>query len=198
MANHVYTTINITGNKEVMEKLEEIKIKVEENNNDNYLALAKGFFDDVKNEYGWFGDNIGAKWCYHDEFFVDMDSEFAEIRTTSAWYPPLELVKHIFKICSEVDPDCEVDGDYENESPSYPVGGFVVNKKGFREEENEEEIEYPDEDDYEIPEGEYHSEEYDIAMEEYYEKVANAKNDIKNLAHHNLNKMGEVETTETT
>ena len=28
MANHVYTTINITGNKEVMEKLEEIKIKV--------------------------------------------------------------------------------------------------------------------------------------------------------------------------
>ena len=97
-----------------------------------------------------------------------------------------------------MDPDCEVDGDYENESPSYPVGGFVVNKKGFREEENEEEIEYPDEDDYEIPEGEYHSEEYDIAMEEYYEKVANAKNDIKNLAHHNLNKMGEVETTETT
>ena len=197
MANHVYTTINITGNKKVMDLLEEIKIKVEENNEDNYLALIKGFYDGVENTFAWFGDNVGAKWCYHDDFWVDVEGESAEIKTTSAWYPPIEFIQHIYKLCSEIDVDCEVDGDYENESPSYPVGGFVVNKKGFREEENEEEIEYPDEDDYEIPEGEYHSEEYDTAMEEYYDKVVNAKNEMKNLAHHNLNKMGEVETTET-
>ena len=41
MANHVYTTINITGNKEVMDKLEEIKIKVEEHNNENHTGINK-------------------------------------------------------------------------------------------------------------------------------------------------------------
>ena len=37
---------------------------------------------------------------------------------------------YIYDICSEVDVDCEIDGDYENEATT-PIGGFVVNKKGF-------------------------------------------------------------------
>lgn len=198
MANHVYTTINITGNKEVMEKLEEIKIKVEENNEENYLALIKGFYNNVENTYGWFSENVGAKWCYHDEFFVDIDSEYAEIRTTSAWYPPLEFVQYVYNLCSEIDPDCEIDGDYENEATT-PIGGFAVNKKGFYDEEYDGELEYPDEDDYEIPEGEYHSVEYDNAMETYYDKVSDKRSEMKSLAHEKLNFHEEVvpSTTET-
>ena len=198
MANHVYTTINITGNKEVMKKLEEIKIKVEENNNDNYLALIKGFYDNVENTYAWFSDNVGAKWCYHDDFWVDTEGDCAEIITTSAWYPPLGFVQHIYDICSEIDPDCEIDGDYENEATT-PIGGFVVNKKGFYDEEYDGELEYPDEDDYEIPEGEYHSVEYDNAMETFYERVSELRGEMKSLAHEKLNFHEEVvpSTTET-
>ena len=163
MANHVYTTINITGNKEVMKKLEEIKIKVEENNNDNYLALIKGFYDNVENTYAWFSDNVGAKWCYHDDFWVDTEGDCAEIITTSAWYPPLGFVQHIYDICSEIDPDCEIDGDYE------------------------------------IPEGEYHSVEYDDAMETFYERVSELRGEMKSLAHEKLNFHEEAvpSTTET-
>lgn len=195
MANHVYTTINITGNKEVMEKLEEIKIKVEENNNDNHTALISGFYDNMENTYAWYGDNVGAKWCYHDEFWVDIEGEVAEIMTTSAWYPPLEFVQHIYNICSSLDSECEIDGDYENEATT-PIGGFVINKNGFNHEEYNDEIEYPDEDDYEIKEGEYHSQEYDYAMEEFYEKVSEIRSDMKSLAHNNLGNKIESETTE--
>lgn len=195
MANHVYTTINITGNKKVMEKLEEIKIKVEENNNDNHTALISGFYDNMENTYAWYGDNVGAKWCYHDEFWVDIEGEVAEITTTSAWYPPLEFVQHIYNICSSLDSEFEIDGDYENEATT-PIGGFVINKNGFNHEEYDEEIEYPDEDNYEIPEGEYHSQEYDYAMEEFYEKVSEIRSDMKSLAHNNLRNKLESETTE--
>lgn len=195
MANHVYTTINITGNKEVMDKLEEIKIKVEEYNNDNHTALINGFYDNVENTFAWYGDNVGAKWCYHDEFWVDIDGEVAEIMTTSAWYPPLELVQHIYNICSELDPECEIDGDYENEATT-PIGGFVINKNGFEHEEYDDEIEYPDEENYENDEGELNDESYDNAMEEYYDRVANLRSEMKSLAHHNLHNKLESETTE--
>ncbi len=194
MANHVYTTINITGNKEVMEKLDDIKSVVDVNNEDNYLALAKGFFETIQNDRVWFAENIGAKWCYHDDFWVDIDGEVAEIMTTSAWYPPLDLVKHIYNICSEIDPDCEVDGDYENEATT-PIGGFVINKNGFQHEEYDDEVEYPDEENYENEEGDMDDESYDYAMEEYYEKIANLRSEMKSLAHHNLSNKLESETT---
>jgi hypothetical protein len=194
MANHVYTTINITGNKEVMDKLEEIKIKVEENNNDNHIALINGFYDNMENTYAWYGENVGAKWCYHDEFWVDIEGEYAEIMTTSAWYPPLELVQHIYKICSPLDVECEIDGDYENEATT-PIGGFVVNKNGFVHEEYEGEVEYPDEDNYQTEDGELDDEKYDYAMEEYYERVNNLRGEMKSLAHSNLNILLKPETT---
>jgi len=195
MANHVYTTINITGNKEVMDKLEEIKIKVEENNNDNHTALISGFYDNMENTFTWYGENVGAKWCYHDEFWVDVEGEVSEIRTTSAWYPPLEFVQHIYNICSSLDPECEIDGDYENEATT-PIGGFVINKNGFNHEEHDEEIEYPDEENFENEEGEIDDNKYDFAMEEYYEKVSGIRSDMKSLAHHNLGNKLESETTE--
>jgi len=194
MANHVYTTINITGNKEVMEKLEEIKIKVEENNEDNYLALAKGFFETIENDRNWFGENIGAKWCYHDDFWVDIEGEVAELMTVSAWYPPLDLVKHIYNICAEIDPECEVDGDYEDESYT-PIGGFVINKNGFQHEE-EDDLEYPDEEEYLNEEGEINYDEYDVAVEEFYERVSNLRGEMKSLAHSNLREQVESVTTD--
>ena len=194
MANHVYTTINITGNKEEMDKLEEIKIKVEEHNNENHTALMNGFYDNMENTYAWYGDNVGAKWCYHDEFWVDIEGEVAELTTTSAWYPPLEFVQHIYNICSPLDGECEIDGDYENEATT-PIGGFVINKNGFNHEEYDDEVEYPDEDDFEIKEGEYHSQEYDYAMEEYYERVSELRSEMKSLAHNNLQNKLESETT---
>jgi len=196
MANHVYTTINITGNKKVMEKLEEIKIKVEENNNDNHTALISGFYDNMENTFTWYGDNVGAKWCYHDEFWVDIEGEYAEIMTTSAWYPPIEFVQHIYKICKPLDSECEIDGDYENEAIT-PIGGFVINKNGFNHEEYDEDIEYPDEDNYQTVDEELDDEKYDEAVEEYHEKVSNLRGEMKSLAYNNLNKLLKSETTTT-
>lgn len=177
MANHVMTTITIDGNEEVMKFLEEKrKLTEERNKEDNYLALIGAFYDDMENNISWFGENVGAKWCYHDDFWVD--GEEAEISTTSAWYYPEEFVKHLFEVCSKMDPECSISGDYEDESYS-PVGGFAIDKNGFRNDE-EDDFDYPDEEDYVNEEGETDYGAYDTAMEEFYELIYETRSNLRN------------------
>ena len=54
------------------------------------------------------------------------------------------------------------------------VGGFAINKYGFEEYE-ECDLEYPDEDVYLDADGEVDYDEYDVAMEEFYEEVYETK-----------------------
>jgi len=177
MANHVMTTITIDGNEKLMKFLEEKrKLTEEKNKEDQYLALIGAFYDDIQNDRGWFGENVGAKWCYHDDFWVG--DEESEITTTSAWYYPEEFVKHLFRVCRDIDPECSISGDYEDESYS-PVGGFAINKNGFRQDE-EDDFDYPDEEDFLTEDGEEDYEAYDTAMEEFYQLIYDTRSTLKN------------------
>ena len=176
MANHVMTNITIEGNKKLMKFLEEKrKLTEERNKEDNYLALIGAFYDDMENNISWFGENVGAKWCYHDDFWVD--GEEAEISTTSAWYYPEHFVKHLFEVCSKIDPECNINGDYEDESYS-PVGAFAINKNGFHQ-QDEDDFEYPDEENYINEEGETDYDVYDNAMEEFYELIYETRSTLR-------------------
>ena len=177
MANHVMTIITIDGNEKLMKFLEEKrKLTEEKNKEDQYLALIGAFYDDIQNDRGWFGENVGAKWCYHDDFWVG--DEESEITTTSAWYYPEEFVKHLFRVCRDIDPECSISGDYEDESYS-PVGGFAINKNGFRQDE-EDDFDYPDEEDFLTEDGEEDYEAYDTAMEEFYQLIYDTRSTLKN------------------
>ena len=177
MANHVMTTITIEGNEKLMKFLEEKrKLTEERNKEDQYLAIIGAFYDGIQNDRGWFAENVGAKWCYHEEFWVG-DNE-TEISTTSAWYYPEEFVKHLFEVCNNIDPECSISGDYEDESYS-PVGAFAINKNGFYQDE-EDDFEYPDEGEFLTEDGEEDYESYDTAMEEFYQLVYETRSTLRN------------------
>ena len=98
-----------------------------------------------------------------------MEDGEAEISTTSAWYYPEEFVKHLFEVCSKIDPECSISGDYEDESYS-PVGGFAIDKNGF----------HNDEEDYVNEEGETDYETYDTAMDEFYDLIYETRSNLRN------------------
>ena len=172
MANHVTTNLTIEGNKELMDFLEEkAKLVDERRKDDHYLAFVGAFLPDIQNRRDWFSDNVGAKWCYHEDFYNDGST--AEIILTSAWYYPEYLIEHLFKICAEIDENVEIYGTFEDESYT-PVGGFAINKYGFESDE-EDELEHPDSDDYLDDDGEVDYDRYDEAMEEFYDDVYSTK-----------------------
>ena len=172
MANHVTTNLTIEGNKELMDFLEEkAKLVDERRKDDHYLAFVGAFLPEMENRRDWFSDNVGAKWCYHEDFYND-DST-AEITLTSAWYYPEYLIEHLFKICAEIDEDVEIYGTFEDESYA-PVGGFAINKYGFESDE-EDELEHPDSDDYLDDDGEVDYDAHEVAIEEFYEEVDETK-----------------------
>ena len=172
MANHVTTNLTIEGNKKLMDFLEEkAKLVDERRKDDHYLAFVGAFLPEMENRRDWFSENVGAKWCYHEDFYNDGST--AEIILTSAWYYPEYLIEHLFKICAEIDEDVEIYGTFEDESYA-PVGGFAINKYGFESDE-EDELEHPDSDDYLDDDGEVDYDRYDEAMEEFYDDVYSTK-----------------------
>ena len=172
MANHVTTNLTIEGNKELMDFLEEkAKLVDERRKDDHYLAFVGAFLPEMENRRDWFSENVGAKWCYHEDFYNDGST--AEIILTSAWYYPEYLIEHLFKICAEIDENVEIYGTFEDESYT-PVGGFAINKYGFESDE-EDELEHPDSDDYLDDDGEVDYDRYDEAMEEFYDDVYSTK-----------------------
>jgi hypothetical protein len=116
---------------------------------------------------------VGAKWCYHEDFWVD-DNETG-ITLTSAWYPPIELIEKLYEVCVKIDENCEITGTYQDESFS-PVGGFIMNDKGFNSEEDE--LDYPDEDDYIGDDGEVNYELYEAATEDFYNSLWDIKDEL--------------------
>ena len=172
MANHVSTNLTIEGNKALMEFLQKkAELVDEKEKEDRYLAFVGAFLPEMENRRDWFSENVGAKWCYHEDFYNDGST--AEIILTSAWYYPEYLIEHLFKICAEIDENVEIYGTFEDESYT-PVGGFAINKYGFESDE-EDELEHPDSDDYLDDDGEVDYDRYDEAMEEFYDDVYSTK-----------------------
>ncbi len=172
MANNMRTDISIYGNKELMNYLKERK-EVVDSGDDPDLSFVGSFYDNMENNRLWFGDNVGAKWCYHEDFYVEDD--VSEVTLVSAWYTPIKLIEKLYSLCSEIDPNCEINGTYEDESYS-PVGGFVVDKNGFNSEE--EEVEYPIEDDFIGEDGEVNYELYEFAVEDFYNNLLDIKQSL--------------------
>jgi len=173
MANNMRTNISIYGNKELMNYLKERK-EVVDYGDDPDLSFVGSFYDNMENNRLWFGDNVGAKWCYHEDFYVEDD--VSEVTLVSAWYTPIKLIEKLYSLCSEIDANCEINGTYEDESYS-PVGGFVVDKNGFNSEE--EEVEYPNEDDFIGEDGEIDYELYEFAVEDFHNNLWEVKERLK-------------------
>ena len=172
MANDMTTNITISGNKELMVFLEGKHAEVD-SGEDRLLSFVDAFYDDMENDRGWFTDNVGAKWCYHEDFWVD-DNE-SGINLISAWYPPIELIEKLYEVCVKIDENCEITGTYQDQSFS-PVGGFIMNGKGFNSEEDE--LVYPDENDYIGDDGEVDDELYESATEDFYNNLWDIKDGL--------------------
>lgn len=173
MANNMTTNIVIEGNEELMNYLKERK-EVVDSGDDCYLSFVGSFYDNMENDRSWFIDNVGAKWCYHEDFYVEDDT--SEITLVSAWYTPINLLEKLYELCSKVDPKCNVYGTYEDEGYS-PIGGFVVDENGYNSEE--EEVEYPNEDDYIGENGEVNYDLYDMVVEDFYNDLWEIKERLK-------------------
>lgn len=173
MANNMTTSIVIEGNEELMNYLKERKEAVD-SGDDCYLSFVGSFYDNMENDRSWFIDNVGAKWCYHEDFWVESDT--SEITLVSAWYTPIDLLVKLYELCSKVDSECNIYGTYEDESYS-PIGGFVVDKNGFNSEE--EEVEYPNEDDFIGEDGEIDYDLYESAVEDFHNNLWEIKERLK-------------------
>lgn len=178
MASNCTTIISIRGKKNLIDFLENKRKSVEtRKSEDHNSALIAEFYDNMVNDGIWFDENVGARWCYHDDFEVEVDS--AEIITISNSDYPEKFIKHLFKLCSAIDPECIICGDYEDETCN-PVGGFATSKKGFINEIEVDYFEYPDEGDYLDEEGEVDYDKYNLAMEKFYEDVAKMRTSLRN------------------
>jgi hypothetical protein len=181
MANNMTTSIVIEGNEELMNYLKERKEAVD-SGDDCYLSFVGSFYDNMENDRSWFIDNVGAKWCYHEDFWVESDT--SEITLVSAWYTPIDLLVKLYELCSKVDSECNIYGTYEDESYS-PIGGFVVDKNGFNSEE--EGVEYPNEDDFIGEDGEIDYDLYESAVEDFHNNLWEIKERLKQEAISNSN-----------
>ena len=112
MANHVYFNISVEGlNEEQWKTL----FKEEERTGTNYegneysykdldevheqpfmSAVERTYDEDgwIENSYGWYCDNIGAKWCHIEEW------EYGMITGYSAWSTPYQMVINLMEFAS--------------------------------------------------------------------------------------------------
>jgi hypothetical protein len=124
MANHVTSYINFEN---LSDKAEEFL----ENMNDE--TLLQELYSDYDNTYGWYIDNVGAKWLTFD----DIDS--TNISCTSAWSPPVQFYDKLHEKLVELNsPDAVVWVTYEDEMPNF-IGVYGLGKDTDYEEHLDEE-----------------------------------------------------------
>jgi len=125
MANYLKSMIEVHGNEDVVKKLDEILEGVEYG---HIASFAKGFYDNVEmSEDGgvmntWSIDNLGSKWTYLED--IQGDGAFS---IESAWYPPLDFFKHLYRMLVEIDPEVFIEVMYEDEGYD-PIGAVVIKK----------------------------------------------------------------------
>jgi len=124
MANHVSTTIEIReGNDEVRkwfgDLVDKMTIPDEERTNYEHFRPVHEMFDtwdateSDPETYGWYIDNIGAKWCHITDAYEE------SIHFESAWGYPEYLLLRIHKEAHAIDPDVIMSGTYDDEMPNF-------------------------------------------------------------------------------
>ncbi len=173
MANHVTTFITISGDSELITWLDKKLSSVEVGDNafdemSTEQTVQLFYENQYEMTYEWMIENVGAKWCYINEWVV-MEETQIQIQMTSAWSMPEALIERMFLVCSDVDDECEFSIAYEDESLD-PIGAMYISSKGSHIEEGS--YEYPAQEDYET------EEEYHRALDFMWEDIGDMKDDL--------------------
>mgnify|MGYP001169431336 CR=1 FL=1 len=167
MANHVMTWIEVdSDNPDVYEKLNEMFPESDdwETKGQTMYLFDKLYGEGTEYDRSDYTEAIGAKWCYVEE----ADGMEGIIHTTSAWYYPSDAIEQLHHILSKIDEKVLVKFTYEDESYN-PVGGGAVYMGELYAEEGD--MEYPDEDNFDS------EEEYDTAVDHFYDYVSDCKDE---------------------
>ena len=166
MANNVYSRIQVFGNPEVINYMNE-KHK-EYSSLDSYWQF-KVFYDGTPDSLNrqWMFENVGPKRIGFEDYYSG--TEEAEITTESAGCYPKEFIQHLTKILVKIDPLVEINGSYEDEGYQF-VGGFGSSAKGF---------EYIEDDEVDIHMPDDTSESYDEKMDEFYDLVEEIRDNFQ-------------------
>ncbi len=111
MANHVTTFITISGDSELITWLDKKLSSVEVGDNafdemSTEQTVQLFYENQYEMTYEWMIENVGAKWCYINEWVV-MEENQIQIQMTSAWSMPEALIERMFLVCNDVDDECE-------------------------------------------------------------------------------------------
>jgi hypothetical protein len=139
MANHVTFRANFEQiNKAALAKLKDLYSRFQDSN----CNFGDMFVDDKEgsptyeetNSRSWYNENVGAKWCYLEEY--DDDYLFG----TSAWAAPEAGLQWLADQLGELDPNLLMNVSFEDEGPNF-VGWMVFDGTelwdvGFEEDED--------------------------------------------------------------
>ena len=183
MANNVYTVVSIEASKEVLKNFAD-KIftpeveKADWQKKSDLLAnnLYRLLYKDYPKEYSreWMTENVGAKWCFVHDWQVDDD--IIDLTFDSAWYPPEELFHEIADWFTKRG-EFEMEARSEDEAYLHVSGGYANHNGSEFICEDEDIPEYPDEDDFIDNKDQYA---YDEAVDEFYDKISEIKDDLIN------------------
>ena len=139
MANHATFRANFEQiNKAALAKLKDLYSRFQDSN----CNFGDMFVDDKEgsptyeetNSRSWYNENVGAKWCYLEEY--DDDYLFG----TSAWAAPEAGLQWLADQLGELDPNLLMNVSFEDEGPNF-VGWMVFDGTelwdvGFEEDED--------------------------------------------------------------
>jgi len=181
MANNVYTVVSIESSKKVIKNFVD-KIFTPEVEKADWREksdmLADNLYGLLYKDYpkdnltrDWMTENVGAKWCFIHDWQVDDD--IIDLTFDSAWYPPEELFHEIADWFTKRG-EFEMEATSEDEAYLHVSGGYA-NQNGSDFICDDEDLpEYPDDEDFDT------TEEYDEAVEKFYDTIADRKEDLVN------------------
>ena len=158
MANNCYNIIHIYAKKPVLEWLD---TKIEQSEE----AIIEQFGNPEADN---FIDKVGCKWIAKSDNYFNDDTEYVW-HFDSAWYPPSDLLKEMYRQLAEMDPDTFIQGDYQDEGYD-PVGVLKIDADGYRTAEhtpNIDQWEFEEEN----PDGYYFDEVIEPLLEELRDEI---------------------------
>ena len=191
MANHVSTFITVDATTDIIQHLKE---KILTNcvhdgfglDTNASLRLFSMLYPDWPTKNGepdwpdrsYMLNNVGAKWCFLEDCYVNDDDTIMELSFTSAWDAPenlfYEFAEYVRNLIKSPISEFEMELAAEDEALLHLSGGFA-NRFG-----TEFICDYdcnfnrPDEGDYE------ETEHHDLALDEFWDAVINYKNELIN------------------
>ena len=123
MANNVTFRVSFEQiNEAATARLQDLYSRFQDNDynfGDMFVDGAEGSptYDET-NSRSWYGDNVGSKWCYLEEY--DNDYLFGR----SAWSAPEAGLHWLAEQLGELDPELLMNVSFEDEGPNF-VGWMV-------------------------------------------------------------------------